>query len=328
MSPSVSVAICTKDRLEDLKRTLSVLISTHATNPLLKEIVVVDNSATGTAQEVVAAAREEGAPTLSYFHVSTPGVSSARTKALREVRGDVLVFVDDDMDVSPDLIESHSRALSEFGVGVSLGRIVPDLASVDQAWLAAAHNEMLGGPSGRLDLGPSQKLLPDGPAGFGGNTAIRVDCVPSDLTFPDALGWDPNGVRFGGEDTYFFGRLAALQGAVYTPKASVVHRVPASRLGPKYFRIHNVGQGRASIRLALINKKHSRPWLILVIFTQPMKWFRYLWPVKFGSTKKWVRIKKRQYAIGKILESFNLLFHPEFAAKLVQQSAETEYPPS
>ena len=104
-------------------------------------------------------------------------------------------------------------------------------------------------------------------------------------------------------------------------------RVPASRLGPEYFRVCNIGQGRASIRLALINRKRPKPWLILVIITQSMKWFRYLWPVKFVSARKWVRIKKRQYALGKILESSSLLFHPESAAELVQWSAESKQPP-
>lgn len=323
MSDFVSIAICTKDRPKDLERTLRVLISTTSSNPLLREILVVDNSVTGTAQEVVNAARDPDAPKISYFHVSTPGVSSARTKALREAHGDILIFVDDDMDVSFDFVESHAQALGKFDVAVSLGRIIPDLGAIDQDWLIEAHSEMLGGPSGRLDLGATSKLLPDGPAGFGGNTAIRVDRVPPGLTFPDALGWSRSGKRLGSEDTYFFGKLAEMHGSVYTPSASVLHRVPTDRLGPEYFRLYNIGHGRASIRMALLKEKHSRPWLILVIITQSMKWFRYLWPVKFVSeTKKWIRVRKRQYALGKILESFSLLFHPEFTSTLFQPPAE------
>ncbi len=329
MSESVSIAICTKDRPEDLERTLHVLITTHPASPFLNEILIVDNSATGTAKSVVTAARRGCTHRISYYHAATPGVSAARTRALREAQGDILIFVDDDMDVSSDFVESHTLALREYDVAVSLGRIIPDLGAIEQDWLIAAHSEMLGGPSGRLDLGATARLLPNGPAGFGGNTAIRVACVPPGLVFPDALGWSRNGDRLGSEDTYFFGKLARKHGSVYTPQASVLHRVPASRLGPEYFRLYNIGHGRASIRLTLLKTQRSRAWLVLVIITQSMKWFRYLWPVKFVSaTKRWVRISKRQYALGKILESFRLLLHPRLSAEILQQSGEADGPPS
>ena len=58
---------------------------------------------------------------LSVLYLDRAGQCSSRNAGLKEVLGDYVLFVDDDDEVSPDLIELHLRSLEHFRADVSCG---------------------------------------------------------------------------------------------------------------------------------------------------------------------------------------------------------------
>jgi GT2 family glycosyltransferase len=89
-SMTLSIMITTRNRIEDLKRTLRVLT---ALNPAPDEILITADGCTdGTAEFVKSAL-----PKAKLF-VNQPGIGSAasRDRMMREVRGDLVLALDDD----------------------------------------------------------------------------------------------------------------------------------------------------------------------------------------------------------------------------------------
>ncbi|HEX8912568.1 MAG TPA: glycosyltransferase family A protein, partial [Humisphaera sp.] len=93
-----TVIICTADRPDDLRATLRSIVAAHKGHRDLGEILVVDNSATGTAATVTAAA-ECPAFRVRYLHEPRRGKGYAYNAGMEAAVGDVLVFTDDDVRV-------------------------------------------------------------------------------------------------------------------------------------------------------------------------------------------------------------------------------------
>ena len=118
----LSLAIATKGRPDDLRETLASL---ERADPPPDELVVVDGDPGRSAEPVVVDFdnRIDGLP-VRYVH-SEPGLTRQRNRALDLVDGDVVVFVDDDVAVAPDLFARIASAYASDGdvVGVT-GRVV------------------------------------------------------------------------------------------------------------------------------------------------------------------------------------------------------------
>lgn len=100
--PSVSVAICTKDRPARLARLLDSLDAVRIASPFSDlEVLVVDNAPSDEATRDAVAAR----PHVRYVLEPTAGLDFARNAALRAATGDLLAFLDDDVVVDPGWLE-------------------------------------------------------------------------------------------------------------------------------------------------------------------------------------------------------------------------------
>ena len=93
--PSLTIAICTRNRAERLARLLASLTraSPNPTVPSV-ELLVIDNGATDHTREAVAAF-----PDARHVLEEKAGLNFARNRALAEARGQLLAFLDDDVVV-------------------------------------------------------------------------------------------------------------------------------------------------------------------------------------------------------------------------------------
>lgn len=111
----VSVIIPTYNRKESLLRLLSTL-GKQTILPTEYEVVVVDDGSDYAASEIT----ERVFPyALRYIRQQNSGATAARNHGVHESRGDVLVFIDDDLTVSEQVLEilaqgclSQQRALA------------------------------------------------------------------------------------------------------------------------------------------------------------------------------------------------------------------------
>ena len=118
---SFSAIIATRGRPADLAQTLSSL---SRADPAPMEVLVVDGDEGRSAEEVVKAANSSGAgPSVRYLH-SAPGLTLQRNHGAREARGDVVVFLDDDVEVDTALFAALERAYRDPAVVGATGRVI------------------------------------------------------------------------------------------------------------------------------------------------------------------------------------------------------------
>ncbi len=105
----LSIIVPTRNRREVLTtRTLPALLGQQIRADEFEIIVVVDG-----ATDVTATAVRELYPACSLIVIEQPGrgASSARNTGIKSARGELLLFVDDDIVCEPDLLTHHLDAL-------------------------------------------------------------------------------------------------------------------------------------------------------------------------------------------------------------------------
>lgn len=108
--PSISVVICTLGRPDLVATALDAL---DACTPGPHEVLVVDGDAGRSAQPVV---EPTGAPPRARYVSCAPGLTHQRNVALGEVRGDIVLFLDDDARPEPDVLVGLQRAYDDDAV--------------------------------------------------------------------------------------------------------------------------------------------------------------------------------------------------------------------
>jgi glycosyltransferase involved in cell wall biosynthesis len=233
-APLLSVIIATKDRAEAL-RTIS-LPALAAQDSRDFDVIVWDASECDTSQQVVEAfmlANED--VNVRHYRAPRAGLPAQRNDAIKEALGDIIFFIDDDSEVSPDgvatLIDMFAKQQTLAGgclpleywwprkVGKSLRR-----AGSFGAFLLTAHARFFH-PSTRLS-GVAPASMPSTP----GLTDFLPGC---DMAFRKEIfrdhGFNERLQRFAGyalwEDQQFTRQLH-LEGRILlvAEKGLVVHR--------------------------------------------------------------------------------------------------------
>ncbi len=247
MSFDLTIALCTRNRREELEITLDALARQEWDGPF--EVLVVDNgSADGTGKLVRERAADFPVP-LRLEVEETPGLAHARNRAIREAKGRATIFLDDDATALPGLVKAHGEAFKEDGVIGTGGRILPVLPPGTPEWLIEALPTEIGGPTSRYEFGPEPAVIVvPGPIPhpFGANMGVLTEAARSLDGFRTELGWGKRMVP--DEEVEFYGRLAALPGKIlYVPTAAVEHRIAANRTSREYYEQWHQGLGRAGV---------------------------------------------------------------------------------
>ncbi|HLV26818.1 MAG TPA: glycosyltransferase [Gemmatimonadales bacterium] len=118
--PSITVAVCTRDRPADLERCLDSL--TRLEYPDF-DVAVVDNApATDATRRLVA----ERFPQVRYIHEPRAGLDWARNRAIVEARGEVLAYTDDDTLADPGWLMAFGRLFAASpGLAAVTGSVLP-----------------------------------------------------------------------------------------------------------------------------------------------------------------------------------------------------------
>jgi glycosyltransferase involved in cell wall biosynthesis len=215
--PLASIAICTRERPDDLRRALSSLVSPV---PQGQEILVIDNCPVTDATRAVVAEF----PAVRYVCEPRKGLDNARNRAIREARYEVLAFIDDDAVADPDWLRTIARTFADVRVACVTGLTMP----LEMENEAQEKFEALAGFSKRGFLrrefrAPPMNPLATGAIGAGANMAIRRSVVRDIGPFDPAL--DAGTETQSGGDHEFFSRvLRAGHIIVYEPAALNWHR--------------------------------------------------------------------------------------------------------
>jgi glycosyltransferase involved in cell wall biosynthesis len=109
-----SVIIPTYNRSDILGRCLQTVLEQSAYRSAY-EVIVVDDGSTDDTEQVVARFADE--ERVRYFRQSNAGPAAARNLGIREARGELVLFIGDDILVPPNLLELHAARYAQFRDG-------------------------------------------------------------------------------------------------------------------------------------------------------------------------------------------------------------------
>jgi glycosyltransferase involved in cell wall biosynthesis len=241
----VSVIVCTYNRSASLRETLEALRQQRV-DGFQHEVVVVDNNSQDDTRSVVEALVPAFEGRLRYVFESKQGQSPARNTGLREARGRLIAFTDDDVLPDPGWLAALRSAISSFQADCAFGKVLPRYLAPPPPWLGPYFLSRLA----VIDRGNEARLVTSSRDQFAcANVAMTRQAVNKVGAFNPSLG--DQGRRLGGEeDTDYFNRMLALGlRVVYMPEALVHHAVGADRMTPGYFRRWHYGHGLAQARI-------------------------------------------------------------------------------
>jgi glucosyl-dolichyl phosphate glucuronosyltransferase len=244
----VSIVIPTCHREEAIQRTL-VSLGQNLSIKDNHEIVVVSNGREDRSPEVVA--KVQGwFPQLNLRHVhdATAGLLAGRHRGARETCGDVISFIDDDIEVTPTWLTSIIGAFRDPSVDLVGGPCLPLYFELPPSWLPAFYSLYDNGKwmctsLSLIDWGGNECDV-DPTYVFGLNFSIRRDSFQRLGGFhPDCL--PPELQRYQGDgETGLSAKLMETGGrARYLPGAKVLHQVPSQRMTVEYFQKRAFYQG-------------------------------------------------------------------------------------
>lgn len=118
----VSVIIVTLNRERFLEETVKTLLSQQSYDDY--EIVIVDQSDAVSRCDF---ADMPGGDRVRYHHIEEKSITNARNIGISLARGEVLLFLDDDIKPSKDLIYHHARHYGDPKIGGVAGRVVEEV---------------------------------------------------------------------------------------------------------------------------------------------------------------------------------------------------------
>ena len=136
--PGITVVIPTFNRKDSLRRTLRALErQEHASFEVL---VVSDGSTDGTDELVRDLSRSVPYP-LRLVTQANAGPARARTHGVEEARGEIIVFLDDDVEPLPRFLAVHALHHEQDPCLAVIGPMLPDpmLRWREPAWIAWEH---------------------------------------------------------------------------------------------------------------------------------------------------------------------------------------------
>jgi GT2 family glycosyltransferase len=232
--PTVSVIIATYSRATLLDECLQHLGAQHFLAG--DEVIVIDNASIDDTPARVQRHQATFPVALHLLFESQPGKSHALTRGLAVAKGEILAFLDDDVNVGAGWLNAVRDAMAESSIGLIGGRVLPRWESDVPDWVrhAPAQHARLGAPLGLLEY-PKDVVDLGFRTALGGNMAVRRDVLDVVGGFAAHLG-KLRGTLLSGEDHELCQRVQ--RGgfkAVYEPRAVVYHWVPTKRARVRYF---------------------------------------------------------------------------------------------
>lgn len=137
---SVSAAILTFKRPGDLRRCLQAIKNTLTDEAALDgfqwdEILVVDNDAARSGQSVAESEATDTPVAIRYVCETTPGVASARNRALDECSTSILLFIDDDEVPGAGWPNGLLSAMDESGAALVGGPVDTVFSTPPPGWV-------------------------------------------------------------------------------------------------------------------------------------------------------------------------------------------------
>lgn len=305
---NITVILCTFNRSQSLAKALASVAACTLPASTNWEVLVVDNNSTDQTRAVIEGFQQVHGDRFRYLFEPKSGKSHALNSGIRASQGEILAFMDDDVEVEPGWLANLTASLENAELAGTGGRILPAWTSTPPPWIPAGDRYGLA-PLAMFDLGTQPGPLNEAP--FGTNMAFRKSIFEKYGFFRTDLGPRP-GSEIRNEDTEFGSRvLAAGEKLRYEPLAVVHHSVSQSRLTRQYFLTWWFDKARADVREFSLNNANCLRLLgiPLVSFRRLVVW-TVRWMVSLNPARRFSAKLKVWSLLGGMQECYRLAHHP------------------
>ena len=294
----ITAILCTYNRSGSLAKALESLAASVVPETVEWEILVVDNNSSDRTHAVVEGFTGRYPGRFRYLFEARQGKSYALNSGIREARGEILAFLDDDVSVEPNWLHNLTSVLHDSEWAGSGGRILPARGYLPPRWLALEGPlSLLGALCAYSDQGDLPGDLRSPPVGT--NMAFRREMFSKYGPFRPDLGPRP-GSEIRCEDTEFGQRLVAAGERVrYVPSAIVHHAIHEDRVRKEFFLAWWFDFGRGSVRA---NGKNLTAVEILKIVGRTMLTALH-WLLSFDPKRRFYFKCRVWFAAGKLVEA-------------------------
>ena len=257
----ISIIIPTRDRASLLG---SAILSLAPQCNVIKnsELIIVDNGSKDNTH-LVCKALGSLFPNYAYVHEASPGLHAGRHRGCSVARGSILVFLDDDVEVTGTWLSAIHENFSSTDLAMLGGNNVPVFYGTTPQWLDSLWHSGNNGrslpwlsiqeqPNGKYPVSPYMV--------WGCNFAIRKDVLLAAGGFhPDGMPQDL--IRFRGDGETHVSKYVADNNlnCLFDSRASVYHKVTPERMTLEYFRKRGFNQGVSDSYTRLRNPPEAVP---------------------------------------------------------------------
>lgn len=258
----VSVIVCTYNRAHYLAETLAHLLGQSASIDTF-EVVLINNNSTDHTEDICDQFVTEN-PSFPFRYIieKAQGLSHARNRGIKEAKGDILTFIDDDAFTQPNYVQvitDHFKANPKTtAIG---GKIIPQYEEEAPKWMSKFLLPLIAA----LDMGDEVKVFPKGKFPIGANMSIRKEAFKKHGDFDVNLGRKGESLEGSEEKDLFFRLIKAGAKITYLPQAGVHHIIPAKRVSMDYIKKQAVGIGKSE-RTRTQQQGHLFSFLIGEVF--------------------------------------------------------------
>jgi glycosyltransferase involved in cell wall biosynthesis len=247
------------------------------------EFVLVDNGSTDGPEAAIEQELKTAPFAWRIVHEPQNGVNYARNAGIENSSGDLLFFVDSDVEFDAGWLRALLGAATDrpdaqvFAGRVRVGRVEAALP----AWLA------INGPFVRTsivvqcDYGDAIAELPlsESCGPIGPNMGFRRNIFRQFGGFDTRFGLRPGSLVPAAESEFFDRLWRSGISFLYVPGAVVDHPLRRAQMTRRYFRTRMHGIGRANSRLRMIRGQRPKRLCGLTL---------YVFPQLFGAVARWV----------------------------------------
>jgi glucosyl-dolichyl phosphate glucuronosyltransferase len=250
-----SVIVCTHNGGALVEGTLESLVSQDFPAEAF-EILVVDNASTDATPEVIRGIAGRHPGRIRIVREDVLGLSSARNRGVREARGEVLAFTDDDARASPVWLRALVDTCERPGIGCAGGPVLAVPGEPLPEWVTRPFLQYLA----LFDKGAEEVELFYNEYPRGVNMAYPRRSFREVGLFSPAFGVKGHSLLCYEEIELCY-RLERLgRRILYVPDAGVSHVIRAERLTVAWFKRRFYAQGKSEAYFDLV---HHGPKLVV-----------------------------------------------------------------
>lgn len=238
----LSVILCTYNRDRYIFNVLKSIAEGDLSHSEYEIVLVDNNSNDKTKEECERFMQEYPDISFNYCFEAEQGLSYARNCGIRNAKGDVLVYVDDDALVNKEYLRTYADffAANEQAVAAG-GPILPQYDGCEEPdWMSHYTRQLI---TGKLYLGEHQREFPHDAFPGGGNAAYRKSVFEAVGLFNTELGRKGDSLM-GAEEKDLFDKMTSRgMKFYYLPTAILYHLIPPRKLTQDYFNRLTAGIG-------------------------------------------------------------------------------------